>query len=128
VSADSPPWAAPLFGVELDVSPATPRHVVLRPLPATPAATRDLSLLAPDGVTAAELGEVIVSSGGELLESARPTAEYRGPALGDGQRSVTFRLVFRAPDRTLRDEEVDAVEATILETLQRRTGVTRRGA
>jgi phenylalanyl-tRNA synthetase beta chain len=56
------------------------------------------------------------------------TAEYRGPSVGEGRRSVTFRLVCRAPDRTLRDEDVDAVERRVLQALQVELGLARRGA
>jgi phenylalanyl-tRNA synthetase beta chain len=128
LAADAPPWAAPLYGVELDVAlvPAAPVRVT--PLPSTPAATRDLSLVVEDGVTAGRLADVIRASGGELLEAVRVTAEYRGASLGEGRRSVTFRLVFRAPDRTLRDEDVDAAERRVLEALERDAGVARRGA
>jgi phenylalanyl-tRNA synthetase beta subunit len=43
-------------------------------------------------------------------------------------RSVAFRLVFRAPDRTLRDAEVDQAEARLLAALEDELGVRRRGA
>jgi len=125
--ADAPPWAAPLFGVELDVALAEPAPVVVRPLPSTPAATRDLSLVAEDGVAAERIEAVIRAAAGELLESARVTAEYRGPSVGEGRRSVTFRLTCRAPDRTLRDEEVDALEQRVLQALAAELGLARRG-
>ena len=126
--ADAPPWAAPLFGVELDVALAEPAPLVVRPLPGTPAATRDLSLLAEDGVAAERIEAVIRAAAGDLLESVRVTSEYRGPSLGEGRRSVTFRLTCRAPDRTLRDEEVDAVEQRVLQALAAELGLARRGA
>jgi phenylalanyl-tRNA synthetase beta subunit len=43
-------------------------------------------------------------------------------------RSVAFRLVFRAPDRTLRDAEVDQTETRLLTALEDELGVRRRGA
>jgi phenylalanyl-tRNA synthetase beta chain len=128
LAADAPPWAAPLYGVELDVALAPVAPVRVTPLPSTPAATRDLSLVVEDGVAAGRLEAVIRAAGGELLEAVRVTAEYRGASLGEGRRSVTFRLVFRAPDRTLRDEDVDAAERRVLEALERDAGVARRGA
>jgi phenylalanyl-tRNA synthetase beta subunit len=41
---------------------------------------------------------------------------------------VTFRLTCRASDRTLRDEEVDAVEQRVLQVLASELGLARRGA
>jgi phenylalanyl-tRNA synthetase beta chain len=126
--ADAPPWAAPLFGVEIDVALVVPDRVVVRPLPTTPAATRDLSLVAEDGLAVERIEAVIRASAGEVLESARVTAEYRGTSVGEGRRSVTFRLTCRAPDRTLRDEEVDGLEQRVLDALAKELGLARRGA
>ena len=33
---------------------------------------------------------------------------YRGKQLGEGKVSLAYRLVYRAPDRTLKDDEVNA--------------------
>ena len=43
-------------------------------------------------------------------------------------RSVAWRLVFRSPDRTLRDKDVVEVLRRILEELKERLGVERREA
>jgi phenylalanyl-tRNA synthetase beta chain len=50
--------------------------------------------------------------------------EYRGKELGG--RSVAWRLVFRDPARTLRDEEVDGVVDRMLKALRSELGVERR--
>jgi len=52
--------------------------------------------------------------------------EYRGS--GVEGRSVAWRLVFRAPDRTLRDAEVDEALARVVDALKERLGVEQRGA
>lgn len=70
-----------------------------------PAATQDLSLIVDESLEVAQLQQTIVDGAGELLESIRATDVYRGPAIGDGKKSVTFSLVFRASDRTLTQEE-----------------------
>ena len=102
--------------------------VRVEPLPTTPAVERDLSLVVPDGVASAVVAEVIRQAAGALLETVRVTAEFRGAALGEGRRSVTFRLTYRAPDRTLRDADVDASETQVLSALERELGLSRRGA
>ncbi len=126
LQGDAPPWAAPLFGAELNVLVTPPPPVEIKPLPVTPASARDLSLVVPDGVTAARVQSLIQSAAGPLLEAVQPISEFRGAAVGAGSRSLTFRLVCRAPDRTLRDEEVDAVERAVLEALGRELSITRR--
>jgi len=59
------------------------------------------------------------AGGGELLESVRVFDVYTGAQVGEGNRSLALRLEFRAPDRTLTDDEVadrrTAIEAALAE-------------
>jgi phenylalanyl-tRNA synthetase beta chain len=126
LNADAPPWAGGLFGVEVEVTSTGRAPVKVSPLPVTPGVTRDVSLVVLDGIPAASLATTARSVGGALLESVCIVGEFRGPAIGEGHRSLTLRLTFRAPDRTLRDAEVDSVEAQILAALVREHGVSRR--
>jgi phenylalanyl-tRNA synthetase beta chain len=113
-----PAWAAPVFALELDLS-AEPRSAPrFSPLPATPAAWRDVTLVLQVGTSVAEASRVMVRSGGHLLESVDVVSEFRAPELGEGRRAVQFRLTFRAADRTVRDEEVDALIGRLLKTLE----------
>jgi phenylalanyl-tRNA synthetase beta chain len=52
---------------------------------------------------------------------------YEGANLPEGKRSLTLRLDYRADDRTLRDEEVDAMHARVVEVLERQFGAQLRG-
>ena len=115
-------------GVELvlDLSPRRPPQFT--PLPATPASERVLALLLPEGVTAAQVEHVLRRAGGALLERVEVESDYRGAELPAGVRSVAFRLTFRAPDRTLRDAEVDQTETRLLAALAEELGVRRRDA
>ncbi len=126
LAADAPPWAAPLYGFELllDTSPRRPPQFT--PLPATPASVRVLALLLPDGVTVAQAERILVAAGGALLERVDIESDYRGSGLPPGVRSVAFRLTFRAPDRTLRDAEVDQTETRLLAALEDELDVRRR--
>ncbi len=79
-----------------------------------PVVVRDLALIVPDSVPAENVERSIRSGAGELLEDVTLFDLYRGKPLGEGERSLAYRLVFRAPDRTLRDDEVDPrVEAAL---------------
>lgn len=128
LGADAPPWAAPLFGFELVLDPAPRRPARFAALPSTPSAERVLALLLGEGVTVRQVEELLGGVGGELLESVRIESDYRGPELPAGTRSVAFRLTFRAGDRTLRDSEVDSIEARMLATLSTELGIQRRTA
>lgn len=128
LEADAPPWAAAVVGFEIlvDAIPrSTPAFVAL---PVNPAVTRDLSLLVPAGATAADLGEAIRSAGGRLLEAVVVLDEYRGSGVPAGHRGLAFRLRYRAPDRTLRDKEVDASVTKVLKVLRERHGIELRAS
>jgi phenylalanyl-tRNA synthetase beta chain len=128
LSADAPPWAAPLFGFELLVDPAPRRPAPFAPLPTTPSSERVLALLLPEGVRARQVETVLRRAGGALLERVDVESDYRGAELPAGTRSVAFRLTFRAPDRTLRDSEVDEAESRLLATVAKELGIQRRDA
>jgi phenylalanyl-tRNA synthetase beta chain len=124
----APPWAAPLFGYELVLDPAHRPPARFAPLPSTPSSERVLALLLTEGTTVRQVEDLLRKVGGELLESVLIESDYRGPELAAGARSVAFRLRFRAPDRTLRDDEVEAVEARVLAALKSELGIQRRDA
>ncbi|HEX9581076.1 MAG TPA: phenylalanine--tRNA ligase subunit beta [Gemmatimonadales bacterium] len=127
LAADRPVWAAPVLGLEMDLE-VREGGVAARysPIPATPPAERDLALLLPEGTVAQQVEDVVREAAGPLLERVSVFDEYRARDLTG--RSVAWRLVFRAPDRTLRDEEVEAMVARILIRLRERLGVERREA
>jgi phenylalanyl-tRNA synthetase beta chain len=150
LALDAPVWAARAYGVELNlgrvdsgaVAPPgenayqergrdgdgsraarTPRY---RAIPTTPAVTRDLTLLLPPRVLAADVERVVRDAGGDILEALEVTADYRGPGLAAGTRAVTWQLTFRHPDRTLRDKEVEGRREKLLRTLESELGVVLR--
>ncbi|HUQ80875.1 MAG TPA: phenylalanine--tRNA ligase subunit beta, partial [Gemmatimonadaceae bacterium] len=108
VSLDAPVWAAPAFGVELDLGlvdstnvaepgkaihgqtpPAPPRsHVQFKALPSTPAAQIDLALIVPETLQSADVERVIRNNGGDLLERLTLFDEFRGQGLPAGTRSL----------------------------------------
>lgn len=129
-AVDAPAWAEPVWAAEVVLSTAAnaaPPSLMFRPLPAHPAIERDVSLLVPVGVKAGDIEEAIRAAAGDLLEYVAPFDLYEGTGLDEGQRSIAFRLRFRAPDRTLTQEEVDTRMATILERLAKDHNVERRG-
>jgi phenylalanyl-tRNA synthetase beta chain len=87
-----------------------------------------LALLLPEGTRAQQVLDLLRRVGGPLLERVDIESDYRGPELPAGTRSVAFRLTFRAPDRTLRDTQVDEAESQLLAALASELGIERREA
>ncbi|HYM58242.1 MAG TPA: hypothetical protein VES79_09785, partial [Solirubrobacteraceae bacterium] len=81
----------------------------------------------PDDVAAALVVEVVREAGGALLRRAEVFDVYRGAQVGEGRASLALRLEFRAPDRTLTDEEVAQRREKIVAELAERLGAQLRG-
>ena len=77
-------------------------------LSAFPALHQDIALTVAEDVPAEKVRRVIAKGAGELLESVELFDVFRGEQLGAGKKSLAFKLRFRASDRTLTDEEVNA--------------------
>lgn len=125
---DAPPWAAPVWALEIDLAGTTVRALPeFRPLPTFPAIERDIALIVPQTLPAARLEATVRAAAGALLEDVGVFDVYAGERLGDGRRSIGFRLRFRAADRTLTDDEIDAVVSRLLGSLRDEHGVEHRG-
>ncbi len=103
-----------------DVVPA------LRSLNRFPAVLRDLAVVVPEAKAAEEIRAVIQEVGGPLVEDVFVFDVYVGNPLPAGRKNLAFALRYRAPDRTLRDEEVQAAHARIVEEVNRRLGAELR--
>jgi phenylalanyl-tRNA synthetase beta chain len=82
------------------------RSSAARPVSRFPASEVDLAFVVDDGVPAAAIEATLRAAAGPLLESVRLFDVYRGPGVGEGFRSLAYRLRMRALDHTLTDEEV----------------------
>ena len=91
-----------------------------------PATDRDIAFFASVQVTVAEIERAIAQAAGEMLNSVELFDEYRGENVPAGQRSLAFRLVYRAQDRTLTDEEVEPVHQKVRESLTEKFSVNLR--
>jgi phenylalanyl-tRNA synthetase beta chain len=116
------PANEPAFVAELDLDASRPYvrlgdDITVTPLPRHPSVVRDLSILVDQRLPAVTLRDTIRAAGPVTLIDVREFARYRGTGVPEGQVSLSFRLTFRASDRTLTDEEVqqaaDAVVAAL---------------
>jgi phenylalanyl-tRNA synthetase beta chain len=108
----------PVIACELDVVAllAAPRRSRrAEPVSRYPAATIDLAFVVDDNVPAVDLEATIARAAGELLEDIRLFDVFRSDALGPARVSLAFALRFRAPDRTLTDDEVGDVRRAVID-------------
>jgi phenylalanyl-tRNA synthetase beta chain len=109
------------------------RTPLFKPYSTFPASSRDLALFASVQVSVSDLKRAIAKAaiadkhkGTSLLESVELFDEYQGKNVPEGQRSLAFRLVYRASDRTLTDEDVEPVHQKVREALVEKFGVNLR--
>jgi phenylalanyl-tRNA synthetase beta chain len=111
----------PVAAFELDVDAllglTEGRVDTYRDVTGFPAVLEDIAVVVPEAVSAAEIEEAVREGGGELLASTRVFDLYHGEQVGEGSKSLALRLEFRAPDRTLTDEEVADRRAAIERSL-----------
>jgi phenylalanyl-tRNA synthetase beta chain len=121
---DVPVFAAALMLDEgLPPERRTPRY---QSLPRFPAVQRDMAFaLGERPVTADAIADAIRGQAGPLL---RGLTVFDVFPLPDGGRSLAFRLTFQADDRTLTDDEVNAIHARVARSVCDALGLTLRGA
>jgi phenylalanyl-tRNA synthetase beta chain len=73
-----------------------------------PAVFQDVSLVVPAHVPAQAVADAVREGAGELLEDMQLFDVYTGAQVGEDRKSLTFALRFRAPDRTLTEDDASA--------------------
>ena len=122
--------AAPVFAamISLDVVARLPRTPArYEPLPRYPSVTRDVAFLmeADQLLTAQAIETAMAAEAGPLLREMVLFDVFRFP---DGRRSLAWRLIFQAGDRTLTDDEVNAVHARMVGRVCDQFHIALRGA
>ena len=82
-----------------------------------PAVTRDLSMVVPKEIQAAQIEHMIIQRGGKILESVQLFDIYEGAQIQEGCKSMAYSVVFRSREKTLEEQEVAAAMKKILNGL-----------
>jgi phenylalanyl-tRNA synthetase beta chain len=121
-----------IYAGELDVAALiaarTAGRDVIRPLPRHPMMTRDLSIIVDRVLPAAEVRGTIRAHAPETLVAVEEFDRYQGKGVPEHRVSLSIRLTFRAPDRTLTDAEVQAAVERVVAALVETHGAVLRGA
>ena len=91
-----------------------------------PPSDRDIAFFVPLKVSVAEIKRAITFSGGSLLESVSLFDQYLGEGVPEGLRSLAFRLIYRASDRTLTESDINPIHQKIRDVLEDKFRVTLR--
>ncbi|MFI6869793.1 phenylalanine--tRNA ligase subunit beta [Nocardia sp. NPDC050406] len=114
--------------VELDLDALPLREN--RPAPmvsAFPAVLQDVSVSVEKDIPAASVESALRTGAGELLESIALFDVYEGAQAGEGRKSLTYALRFRALDRTLTEDEASAARDAAVASAASAVGAVLRG-
>jgi len=84
-----------------------PPTVQVHALPRFPAIERDLSIIVDESAAWDAIDRTIAEVDPPLMERVEFVTVYRGKPIEKGRKSVTFRMCFRDPQRTLEHDEVN---------------------
>ncbi|WP_330253954.1 phenylalanine--tRNA ligase subunit beta [Nocardia sp. NBC_00565] len=114
--------------VELDLDALPLRES--RPVPVVspfPAVLQDVSVSVPETVAAASVESALRTGGGALLEDIALFDVYEGAQAGEGRKSLTYALRFRATDRTLTEDEASTARDSAVAAAADAVGAVLRG-
>ena len=120
----------PMLAADLDLEAlidAIPERHSLREIPRFPAVVEDLALVVAENVPAADVEAMIAQTGGRNLRRVRLFDLYRGEQIGEGKRSLAYRLTFQSDERTLTDKAVAKIRGKIVKRLERELRAVLRG-
>jgi phenylalanyl-tRNA synthetase beta chain len=118
-------WGA--FELDLDrLAAAAPKAVDFEEVSPYPEVRQDLAFVVDENVPAAALLAIMRDIAAPALRTVEVFDEYRGAQIGEGKRSLAFRVAFGSPERTLTDEDVAPVRQRIVDALAERFGAVLR--
>ena len=94
-----------------------------KPMSKFPSVTRDFSFVCDESLEVGTIEEVMTRAAGKLCVGVALFDIYRGAQIGEGKKSVSFRLTLHANDRTLTVEEADKVSSKVLNDLKFKLGI-----
>jgi phenylalanyl-tRNA synthetase beta chain len=106
---------------ELDLDQLLARRNATRSfkaLPQFPSSRRDLALLVPESTTHEAVLQIVRQTKPANLDSVELFDVFRGKHVPEGQKSLAYAFTYRAADRTLKDDEVNAAQTKLTEALQ----------
>jgi phenylalanyl-tRNA synthetase beta chain len=110
------------FVFDLDMTAlhsVTPQSIVSVPLPRYPSVERDLTLIVDNAVAAGDIRDDLSrhTQSISLVEDVLLFDVYQGAPLAEGKKSLSFRIVYRSSEKTLKEKKVKGLHTTISQWL-----------
>lgn len=118
------------FEIVLNNIPQGKQKVIARPALKTSdlmAVRRDFAIVVDDNVPAEKIEKAALGADKGLISNVSIFDVFAGDAIGEGKKSIAFEITLQPKEKTLTDEEIEAVSNKVLEKVQKATGGTLRG-
>ena len=113
-------FSQPVFYSELSLealSSLVHRTTFVQDLPRFPSSPRDLTLIVPQKVRAENVRNRIRALGGNLVQQVELFDYFKGGKIPKDKKSLSFRIIYQAKDRTLQNEEVNTLHFSVIDSL-----------
>jgi phenylalanyl-tRNA synthetase beta chain len=114
----TPPVAAVVMDLEALLAAAPREPAPYRDILTVPVSTRDVAVVVPETVPAADLVAAARAAGGDELREVRVFDRYAGEQVEPGHVSLALRLTLVDPERTLTDEQIEAAVERVRAALE----------
>jgi phenylalanyl-tRNA synthetase beta chain len=122
-----PAMAFTLFPAEIPVRKDTSASRGAVTMPEYQAVDRDFAFVVDAGVEAGTLVNAAQGADKSLIAGVRVFDEFIGGSLGEGKKSIALTVHLQPTDRTLTEDEIDAVAAKVVDKVTKATGGVLRG-
>jgi len=95
-------------------------------LPKFPGISRDIAIILDAAIPVGSIEKIIKKKDGKFIESYALFDVYTGAQIGESKKSVAYNLVFRSPERTLTDSDIQSAYTDIVKTLEKELGAQLR--
>jgi phenylalanyl-tRNA synthetase beta chain len=124
------PPTDPVYVAEIDLDAAEEvadgTDIRVQPLPRFPSVTRDVSILVDETLPSETVRATVRAAAPPTLASIREFDRYQGKGVPEGRISLSLRLTFRSPERTLTDADVQSAMESIIDALKLTHGAVQR--
>lgn len=107
--------------IELDLDLALDlktERKIYREIGKMPYATEDLAIVVDDSVSALKIQDALMRAAGAVAQSVNLFDVFASEQIGQGKKSLAFRIVFRAEDKTLTPEELRSIRERMIDRLK----------
>lgn len=99
-----------------------PEKITYSQIPKYPYIDRDIAIIIDDNIPSSHILNLINNFKSEIIEDVDIFDVYKGPNIPQDKKSIGLSIVYRSKEKTLTEEEVDEVHASIINYLITNTG------